>query len=132
MHKRTVRAVAFLFFLFPLGSAWLLPTGGLSAGDAGEFTRVIPAGERNAPTSFGDVLSFTLPESGLGLTVAHKAFTRPDPRRDPADALCPDVYVPTAVEDLRQGRDPHLERVKARAAADVRGGESPSEGAEAR
>ena len=40
----------------------------------------------NAPSSFGDVLSFTLPRSGLGFTLSYKQWIRPDPSRDPDGA----------------------------------------------
>ena len=45
----------------------------------------------NAPSSHGDILSFTLPNSGLAYTVSFKRWIRPDPARDPASCIEPDV-----------------------------------------
>ncbi|BAS26355.1 S41 family peptidase [Limnochorda pilosa] len=66
-----------------------------------------------APSGYGDILSFTLPESGLRFTVSHKRWIRPNPERDPANSLVPDHLVPTTVEDIRLQRDPQLEWVRA-------------------
>ncbi|HLQ36399.1 MAG TPA: S41 family peptidase [Planctomycetota bacterium] len=66
----------------------------------------------NAPSSFGDILSFTLPQSGLSFTLSYKKWLRPDPRRDPADTLTPDVLVPVTRQDLRTGSDPVLEYLR--------------------
>lgn len=66
-----------------------------------------------APSSYGDILRFELPRSGMGFSVSHKRFTRPDPGRDPAETLAPDHWVPTTVESIRQRRDPQLEWVRA-------------------
>jgi len=63
----------------------------------------------NAPSSFGDILSFTLPNSGLCYTVSFKRWIRPDPARDPAICLEPDVAVPRTRQNVRDGTDPVLE-----------------------
>lgn len=65
-----------------------------------------------APTGYGDILSFRLPETGLSFSVSHKRWIRPDPARDPAGTLMPDRLVPTTVEDIRLQRDPQLEWVR--------------------
>lgn len=63
----------------------------------------------NAPSSFGDILSFTLPNSGLAYTVSFKRWIRPDPARDPAACLEPDVAVPRTRQSVCFGTDPVLE-----------------------
>jgi len=63
----------------------------------------------NAPSSYGDILSFTLPNSGLAYTVSFKRWVRPDPARDPAACLEPDVAVPRTRQSVRDGTDPVLE-----------------------
>jgi C-terminal processing protease CtpA/Prc len=66
----------------------------------------------NAPTSYGDVLFFTLPESGWVFTLSHKKFIRPDPENDPADALLPDKEIPFTRSDIQTGRDPVLDYLR--------------------
>ncbi|HEU4418804.1 MAG TPA: S41 family peptidase, partial [Planctomycetota bacterium] len=63
----------------------------------------------NAPSSHGDILSFTLPNSGLAYTVSFKRWIRPDPARDPAACLEPDVSVPRTRQNVLDGTDPVLE-----------------------
>ncbi|MHC5026358.1 MAG: S41 family peptidase [Planctomycetota bacterium] len=65
-----------------------------------------------APGHYGDVLSFTLPESGLSYTLSFKCFVRPDPSRNPATSLTPDVRVPMTRAALMGGTDPVLEHVR--------------------
>ncbi|MGI6082593.1 MAG: S41 family peptidase [Limnochordia bacterium] len=66
-----------------------------------------------APSGYGDILSFELPETGLRFVVSHKHFIRPDATRDPADTLMPDQLIPTTAEDIRLSRDAQLEWVRA-------------------
>jgi C-terminal processing protease CtpA/Prc len=66
----------------------------------------------NAPSSYGDVPTFRLPNTGFAFTVSHKRFVRPNPDNDPADALYPDVPVYTTIDDIVNGTDPQLERLK--------------------
>ena len=66
-----------------------------------------PTGGR--PSCFGDILSFTLPNSGLSYTLSFKQWLRPKPERDPADTLAPDVAVPRTRADVATGRDSVLE-----------------------
>jgi C-terminal processing protease CtpA/Prc len=77
-----------------------------------ELGKVVGEPPGNAPSRPGDVLTFVLPNSGLTLRLPFKDWIRPDPERDPADELTPDVVVVPTVEDLIEGRDPVLERVK--------------------
>jgi hypothetical protein len=79
--------------------------------DAG-MAEVVGEPTGNAPSSYGDPLRFRLPASGLAFSVSHKRWLRPDTSRDPADALTPDLLVPTTVADLRAGRDPQLDRLR--------------------
>ncbi|MGE5587781.1 MAG: S41 family peptidase [Clostridia bacterium] len=73
------------------------------------LAQVVGAPTGGTPTEYGDTLSFTMPNTGWRFTVSTTRFARPDPARDPADALYPDIPVSTAVQDVREGRDPVLE-----------------------
>lgn len=66
------------------------------------------------PSSYGDILSFELPESKFRLFISFKWIERPytTVKNHYEDALQPDIYVPTTYEDLAQGRDPQLEMIK--------------------
>lgn len=66
----------------------------------------------NAPTSYGDVLKFYMPMTGFGFTVSFKKWVRPNTNNDPEDSLYPDVLVYTTIEDIKQGRDSQLEKLK--------------------
>ncbi|HEX6813646.1 MAG TPA: S41 family peptidase [Planctomycetota bacterium] len=78
-----------------------------------ELARIVGEPTGNAPSSYGDILSLVLPESGTSYTVSHKRWVRPDPSRDPAPALVPDVAVPRTRESVRKGHDPVLEWLRA-------------------
>ena len=60
----------------------------------------------NAPSSFGDMISFQLPNTNFVLGVSYKYFTRPDPSNDPQDSLSPHVPINITRDDLIEGRDP--------------------------
>ncbi|MFO0985050.1 MAG: S41 family peptidase [Planctomycetota bacterium] len=62
----------------------------------------------NSPSSFGDTLSFTLPHSALSYTLSYKQWVRPDPSRDPAPCLLPDVTVVKTRQHVIDGVDPIL------------------------
>ncbi len=62
----------------------------------------------NSPSSYGDLLRFELP-GPFSLSMSHKIFVRPDPSRDPADGLVPDIEIPTTLDDVFAGRDPQME-----------------------
>jgi hypothetical protein len=66
----------------------------------------------NAPSSYGDVPTFRMPNTGFSFTVSHKRFVRPNRDNDPTDALYPDVTVYTTIDDIINGTDPQLERLK--------------------
>ncbi len=65
-----------------------------------------PTGSK--PSYFGDTLSFKTPNSQFNFIVSHKKFYRPDYMKDSLDALFPDFYMPTLVDDLREGRDAQM------------------------
>jgi len=67
----------------------------------------------NAPSSYGDVPTFQMPNTGFSFSVSHKRWIRPNPDNDPADALYPDVPVYTTIDDIINGTDPQLEKLKA-------------------
>jgi len=67
----------------------------------------------NAPSSYGDVPTFQMPNTGFAFSVSHKRFVRPNPENDPADALYPDVPVYTTIDDIIKGTDPQVEKLKA-------------------
>ena len=63
------------------------------------------------PSCYGDILSFTLPNSKIYCTCSWKYFRRPDPSRDPQDSLMPDVPVNWTKDDFFNKRDVTWERV---------------------
>jgi C-terminal processing protease CtpA/Prc len=65
----------------------------------------------NAPTSFGDILSFRAPNSHLRFSVSHKKWNRPDPDNDPENALYPDIPIYTTIEDIVTGNDPQMQEL---------------------
>ena len=66
----------------------------------------------NSPDSYGDILEFRLPNSGLHYTVSYKKWLRPDRSRANDGALRPDVTVARSPTDLAEGRDPVLDWLK--------------------
>lgn len=66
----------------------------------------------NAPSSYGDILPFQLPNSGYQFAVSYKKFIRPNPENDPEDALYPDIPVFTTIEDIKQGIDPQMDKIR--------------------
>jgi C-terminal processing protease CtpA/Prc len=76
--------------------------------------RLIGEPTGSAPSSYGDILLFTLPGSAVGYSLSFKKWVRPDPERDPADSLRPDVSIPLTAEHLRAGVDPVLDFARSR------------------
>ncbi|MCI0643047.1 MAG: S41 family peptidase [Gemmataceae bacterium] len=66
----------------------------------------------NSPSSYGDMLSFTLPHSGLSYSLSFKRWLRPDPKRDPANCVTPDQLLATTRRDVIEGRDPVLDYLR--------------------
>jgi hypothetical protein len=79
-----------------------------------ELGEIVGEPTGNAPSSFGDVLSFTLPASQLSFTLSFKKWVRPDPERDPADCLVPDHAVALTRQHLLDGTDPVLDFLRQR------------------
>lgn len=61
----------------------------------GNFGNIIGAPSRNAPSAFGDVLFFSLPYTGLGVSVSYVRWLRPDANADQY-TLWPDIMVDPA------------------------------------
>ncbi|MEF2965157.1 S41 family peptidase [Paenibacillus sp. M1] len=66
----------------------------------------------NQPSSYGDILRFSLPHSGFQFTVSYKQFKRPNSELDAETALMPDILVHTTRQDIIDGRDPQMEKLK--------------------
>ncbi len=77
-----------------------------------ELGEVLGEPTGNAPTSYGDILRFTVPHSQFPMIISHKSWIRPDRSRDPSDALYPDIHVPTTVRDVQGYQDPQLEKLR--------------------
>lgn len=65
----------------------------------------------NAPSSYGDVPTFQMPNTGFSFTVSHKRFIRPN-TDGLENALYPHIMVYTTIDDIINGTDPQLERLK--------------------
>lgn len=77
-----------------------------------ELATIIGEPTGNQPSSYGDILTFTLPKSRLPLSVSFKQFTRPDQRLTNATSLEPDIFVPTTRQDIIDDRDAQMEKLK--------------------
>jgi C-terminal processing protease CtpA/Prc len=67
-----------------------------------------PIGQK--PTSFGDLLSFELPETNTRIYVSHKIFQRPDSTKNNDPTLYPDIPIYPTIEDILSGKDPVLDK----------------------
>ncbi|MEN6340417.1 MAG: S41 family peptidase [Clostridiaceae bacterium] len=65
----------------------------------GKLGQVVGYPSANAPTSFGDILTFTLPRTGIEVVMSHKQFQRPDASANQT-TLAPDVLVPYGEDAL--------------------------------
>lgn len=76
--------------------------------------RAILVGEPTGgkPNGYGEVLSFTLPNSGLSVSYSTKFFNS-WPEGDP-ESLFPDIAAPASSTDYREGRDPAMEALATR------------------
>src|SRR5262249_8781659 len=79
-----------------------------------QLGKVVGEPTGNAPSSFGDILTFALPQSSLSFTLSFKNWHRPAPARDPAATLTPDVPVPLTRQDVLDRRDPVIEYLQRR------------------
>lgn len=66
----------------------------------------------NQPTSYGDVLSFQMPNTGFRFICSFKKWIRPDTSNDPEDGLYPDITAYTTIEDIIQNKDTQIEKLK--------------------
>lgn len=66
----------------------------------GKLGRVVGYPSANAPTSYGDILNYTLPRTGVEVIISHKQFQRPDASADQT-TLTPDVFVPYGEDALQ-------------------------------
>jgi C-terminal processing protease CtpA/Prc len=66
----------------------------------------------NQPSSYGDCLSFQMPNSGYGFSCSFKKWIRPNTSRNDEDALYPDIPVYTTIDDVIHQRDPQLDKIK--------------------
>ena len=65
----------------------------------------------NQPSSYGDILTFQLPNSGFIFTVSYKKFTRPNISKDNENCLNPDIIVYTTIDDILNDKDPQMGKV---------------------
>lgn len=61
----------------------------------GKLGKIIGEGSSNNPNSYGDILTFTLKNSELGMSVSHRRYIRPDRTRK-ENMLIPDIEIPAA------------------------------------
>lgn len=66
----------------------------------------------NAPTSYGDILMFQLPNSKFNMSISYKKFFRVDRSKDDEQYLEPDILVNTTREDLINDKDAQIEKLK--------------------
>ncbi len=77
-----------------------------------ELGTVIGEPTGNQPTSYGDVLSFQMLNTGFSFICSYKKWIRPDTGNDPEDALYPDVTAYTTIEDILENKDTQVEKLK--------------------
>lgn len=99
--------------LFCLIGNRTMSSGALNALDLKRRSRVLLVGEPTGqkPNSFGELRTFSLPNSGLVVSYSTKFF-RVYKDQDPASYM-PDLVVTTTFADYAAGRDPVLEAVLA-------------------
>ena len=76
-----------------------------------EWGKIIGQAPGTSPTHYGDLLMFTLPNTGLVLYLPFKLFIRRDSDNSERE-LTPDVVIEPTVQDLIDGRDPVIEYLK--------------------
>lgn len=76
------------------------------------LAKIIGEPTGNAPSSFGDILHFSLPYTGFDLLISHKEFSRPNSSLDNYNSLYPDIIVEIKKEDIIKQKDGQLHRVK--------------------
>ncbi len=74
--------------------------------------RIIGEATGNQPSSYGDILTFQLPASGIHFQVSFKKFIRSAPERDPADSLHPDIEAYITANEIIERQDAQLEKLR--------------------
>ncbi|AIQ53277.1 S41 family peptidase [Paenibacillus sp. FSL R7-0331] len=82
--------------------------------------QIIGEATGNQPSSYGDVLTFQLPASGIHFQASFKQFTRSAPERDPADSVQPDIEAYTTAKDILERRDAQLDKLREVVRADLK------------
>lgn len=67
----------------------------------GKLGKIVGRASANSPSAYGDIIYFTLNNSGLKGTISHKKFTRPDLSKDKENSLEPDIYVEFGEDSLK-------------------------------
>ena len=93
--------------LFMLGkdtfsSAGLLITSAIDNG----IGTIIGENSTFAPSHYGDILYWELPNTHTQGIISHKIFVRPDATKPYESAIIPDIPLPETWEDYRDGIDP--------------------------
>lgn len=65
----------------------------------------------NAPNSYGDALSFRLPNSGFYFQISYKKWKRPNTKSGYIDSLYPDIVVNTTIDDLINNNNSQIETI---------------------
>ncbi len=65
----------------------------------GKLGQVVGYPSANAPSSYGDIIFYTLPKTDVSVTISHKKFLRPDVNANQT-TLEPDVFVPYGEDAL--------------------------------
>lgn len=67
---------------------------------------VIGENSTYAPSGYGDLLTWELPNSHIQGFISHKIFVRPDASKKNENAIIPDIALPETWNDFRNGIDP--------------------------
>ncbi len=67
---------------------------------------VIGENSTYAPSGYGDLLTWELPNSHIQGFISHKIFVRPDATRKNESAIIPDILLPETWENFQNGIDP--------------------------
>ncbi|WP_162551089.1 S41 family peptidase [Paenibacillus tepidiphilus] len=73
---------------------------------------VIGEATGNRPTSYGNVIPFSLPSSGIMFQTSYCSWERPDPERDPAESVFPDIEAYTTAQDILDRKDAQISKLR--------------------
>ncbi len=65
----------------------------------GKLGTIIGRPSWNAPSSYGDILNYSLPSTGIKVTISYKQYLRPDSNADP-NTLTPDILTDVGEDSL--------------------------------